>query len=502
MRTAAYLDFAVGELLKEELSQLTQASDYDTCWAARLTNEDGSLAYPHLLEALAERQHPDGSWGSQIPYVHDRLLSTLAVVLLLRRHGHRQRDREQRLAGERYIWQHVGQLHYDAHKPVGFEMILPTLLAEGRELGVDLPYTQLSHYEDVRAKKLSLLPTERLFETQTSALFSLEAFAGDIDLEGATNLLLEDGSMAASPSATAFLMSQVPDWRSRYPRSAVYLEDLLGRQDGGLPMIAPCDIFVRAWVIYYLHHGGSLLAGHAGSLKPHYEYFLEHWRPEGVGWTPRTIPDADDTALVLLALRHAGYEVDGTSLLAYERDQHFVNFDFELDPSVTTNLHILEALETLPQRERPRVREKILGYVLRARRYGTFWSDKWHASVYYPTSMALMILPSHVPDEMDTTLRWLLFTQHANGAWGQYMPTREETALALLALLNYHRTVEPLAQEPLRRAAEYLIATERPLEESYPELWICKALYAPAFIIRSIILAALSLYHDTFGDLG
>jgi halimadienyl-diphosphate synthase len=497
----AYLNFSVDELLREDLSQLTQKTDYDTCWAARLTNEDGSLAYPYLLEELAERQHPDGSWGSQIPYIHDRFLSTLAVVLLLSRFGGRQRDDERRTAGERYIWQHVGQLHRVAHKPVGFEMILPTLLAEGRELGVDLPYAQLRHYEDVRAKKLSLLPTQRLFETQTSALFSLEAFAGDVDLEGATNLLLEDGSMAASPSATAFLMSQTPDWRARCPKSAAYLEDLLARQGGGLPMIAPCDTFVRAWVIYYLHHSSSLLAGHADSLKPHYEYFREQWRPEGVGWTPRTIPDADDTALVLLALRHAGYEVDGRGLLAYERDQHFVNFDFELDPSITTNLHILEVLETLPERERPRVRDKILNYVLGARWYDTFWSDKWHASVYYPTSMALMILPSHVPDEMDATLSWLLFTQHANGAWGQYMPTREETALTLLALLNYHRTVRPLAQESLRRAAEYLIATERPLGKSYPELWMCKALYAPGFIIRSIVLAALGLYHDTFGDL-
>ncbi len=112
-----------------------------------------------------------------------------------------------------------------------------------------------------------------------------------------------------------------------------------------------------------------------------------------------------------------------------------------------------------------------------------------------------MILPSYAPDEIDATLRWILFTQHGNGAWGQYLPTSEETALILLALLNYHRTVRSLAHEPLRRAAEYLIANERPHEGSYPELWISKALYSPAPIIRSTILAALGLYHDTFRDL-
>lgn len=498
MRLPAYLDFATDELLRMDMPQPIHPTDYDTCWAARLTNPDGSLAYPHLLRWLVERQHPDGSWGSQVPHVHDRILTTLAVVLLLARFGNRQQDRAQQLAGERYIWQHAGRLHHDAHRTVGFEMILPTLLAEGRELDVNLPYAQLRHYEDQRAKKLSLLPVRHLFETRTTALFSLEAFAGQVDLEGATNLRLEDGSMVTSPSATAFLLSQFPDWRSSHPESVAYLEDLLGSRGTGLPTVSPCDVFMRAWVLYYLHYGG-LLEGRAKSLKPHYEYLLARWRPAGVGWASTGIPDSDDSATTLLALRRAGYEIDGACLLAYERDRHFVVFDGELDPSISANLHILEALETLPEREQPRVRDKILGYLLRARQYGTFWSDKWHASVYYPTSIALMVLPPFLPEEMEATLHWLLHTQHANGAWGHYVPTREETALILLALLNYHRTVRTLAHEPLHRAAEYLISTERPLGESYPQMWVSKALYAPEFVVRGAVLAALGLYHDTFG---
>jgi halimadienyl-diphosphate synthase len=497
----AYLDFEVDELLGADFSQPTRVTDYDTSWAARLTNEDGSLAYPYVLEELRERQRSDGSWGSRIPYVHDRLLSTLAVVLVLSRFGDRRRDQEQRLAGERYIWQHVGQLHYDAHRTIGFEMLLPTFLAEGRKQGLDLPYAQLSPYEDERAKKLRLLPTQRLFKTRTSALFSLEAFAGRVDLEAATGLLLEDGSMASSPSATAFLLSQTPDWRSRYPKSTAYLEDLLRRRVGGLPAVAPCGTFARTFTLYYLYYG-NLLGGRAGLLRSHYEYLLNIWQPEGISWTPGTIPNSDDTATALLALQRAGYEVDGTCLLAYERNEHFAVLEHELDPSISANLHILEALETLPERERPRVRDKILGYVLRARQYSSFWSDKWHASVYYPTSIALMVLPSHVPDEMDETVRWLLFTQHANGAWGQYMPTREETALTLLALLRYHRTIRPLPYEPLRRAAEHLIATAYLSDDSDPELWISKALYVPPWVVRSAILAALGLYNDTFGDIG
>jgi halimadienyl-diphosphate synthase len=140
-------------------------------------------------------------------------------------------------------------------------MILPTLLGEARELGVSLPYAQLRHYELERTKKLEILPAQRLFEVPTSALFSLEAFAGELDVEGATKLLLKDGSMATSPSATAFLLSQVPDWRSRYPKSVDYLEELLVRCDAGPPPIAPSDVFVRAWPMYYLYHGFGAGAG-------------------------------------------------------------------------------------------------------------------------------------------------------------------------------------------------------------------------------------------------
>ena len=109
-----------------------------------------------------------------------------------------------------------------------------------------------------------------------------------------------------------------------------------------------------------------------------------------------------------------------------------------------------------------------------------------------------MILPSLLPDDMGATVNWLLATQHASGAWGQYAPTAEETALTLLALLKYHREVSPLPQEPLHRGARYLISGEAPFQRHYPQLWVSKALYSPTVVVRSTILAALGLYRDTF----
>jgi halimadienyl-diphosphate synthase len=501
MRLSTYLHFAVDELLESDLSYLSRTADYDTCWAARLTNEDGRLAYPYLLDELLGRQHPDGSWGSREPYGYDRLLTTLAVVLLLARSGGRQRDKEQRLAGQRYIWQQAAELDLGVHPTVGFEMIVPTLLNEGRELNLDLPYALLGHYEKEREEKLRLLPMQRLLETRTTALFSLEAFAGNIDLKAAENVLSRDGSMATSPSATAWLLGHVPDWRTRFPKSAAYVEGLLARYGDGLPTIAPYDVFARAWLLYYLYHGG-LLDGHEEPLRPHYQYLREHWSAEGIGWSSTAIPDSDDTAMVLLALHRAGYDVDGTLLLSYEREQHFAVFDYERDPSISANLHILEASHILPKRDRQRVRDKILNYVFRERQRGTLWIDKWHASFYYPTSQALVTLLPYAPDEMDDTLRWLFSTQQADGSWGQYTSTVEETALVLVALLLCHRAGRSMPQGPMRRAARYLLANEAPFSDEHPELWIAKTLFAPTFVIRSIVLAALSLYQETFGDIG
>jgi hypothetical protein len=99
-------------------------------WLKGKQSVETGQTHPSSLEKLSEHQHSDGSWGSKISYVHDRLLSTLAVVLLLNRFGRRNHDDKQRLAGERYIWQHIGQLHYDAHRTIALEMLLPSLLAE------------------------------------------------------------------------------------------------------------------------------------------------------------------------------------------------------------------------------------------------------------------------------------------------------------------------------------------------------------------------------------
>ena len=487
---------SVADLIERGLTSPMQATDYATSWALRLTGPDGRLEYPRLVGRLLDRQREDGSWGGQVPRAHDRLLTTLSVVISLQE---LEGTGAARAAGERYLREHAGDIDPDADLTIGFELIFPALLEEAAQLGLDLPFAAFGHLERERAAKLKLLPRGKIFRTYTTALFSLEAFRPSVDVPGVSKLLLQNGSMANSPSATACLMGHIPDWRDRFPRSAAYLDGMLARPGSGLPAAYPCDIFVRAWTLYYLQHGG-LFAGSRDLLQPYLDHLMENVWPDGVWFAADSgSVDSDDTAMTLLVLHRAGYEVDGSLLLRFEEDHWFSAHRHESNPSVSANLHILEAQAVIPEEHRARVKQKILSYLLSIRQDGAYWRDKWHASAYYPTTRALTVLSEHARDELEPTLDWLLKNQYSDGSWGESGSTVEETSLVLLSLLQCHRTARPVPEEPMRRAAAFLQENEQAPGSDYPELWIGKSLYAPVFAIEAVKVSALALYEETFG---
>ncbi|WP_166177341.1 prenyltransferase/squalene oxidase repeat-containing protein [Rubrobacter tropicus] len=490
---------AVARLIERGLSRPLQATDYDTSWALRLSNANGTPAYPRLLGPLLDRQREDGSWGGQIHHGHDRLLTTLAVVIAISGLAD-PRAEESRDAGVLYLRRHSEDLDPETDRTIGFELIFPALLEEAAEIGLDLPLAAPRHLEREREAKLNLLPKDGILTSHTTALFSLEAFRPNLDVEEAAGLLLDNGSMANSPSATACLLGQIPDWRDRLPRSAAYLDALLAPPASGLPAAHPCDVFVRAWTLYYMQHGG-LFEANRDLLEPYLEHLWGSVWPKGVGFASTSgFVDSDDTAMTMLVLHRAGYEVDGSLLLAFEEDRWFSVHKHESNPSVSANLHILEASPVIPEKDRGRVREKILAHLFAIRRGGAYWRDKWHASVYYPTTRALAILSRYERSRLEPTVEWLLANQRSDGSWGEHMPTTEETSLVLLSLLQYHRTARPVPKEPMRRAAAYLLAADGPTDRGFPELWIGKSLYAPIFVIEAVRLSALTLYKDTFGE--
>src|SRR5215212_804107 len=75
----------------------------------------------------------------------------------------------------------------------------------------------------------------------------------------------------------------------------------------------------------------------------------------------------------VLSLQRSAY-LASSSCASGER----TSLEHERDPSVSVNLHVLEALVAIPAQDRTRVRDKILRYVLGARHYDAFWTAKWH----------------------------------------------------------------------------------------------------------------------------
>ena len=157
--------------LVANLNQRMGPSPYDIAWLARLRAADGQARWPELVDWLLEHQAPDGSWGGATVYYHERIIVTLAAVIALCENGHSHGTcvREAVQRGERYLWQHLHLLPRDPFELVGFELIMPTLLGEARNLGLDVP-SHACGYAEIQTAKLRLIPSDLLYSPRLTTV--------------------------------------------------------------------------------------------------------------------------------------------------------------------------------------------------------------------------------------------------------------------------------------------------------------------------------------------
>lgn len=466
---------------------------YDTAWVARLGEIDWFLS-SHALHWLAENQLPDGSWGAPAPmYHHDRVLCTLAAMIALTYRGRRGHDKVQiengRLALERIVGGATQGLQADPNgATVGFEMIAPTLAAEAEKLGIikNQGNRILGRLSKQRAKKLSYLQGNMISRHVTMA-FSSEMAGIDgqhmLDIE---NLQESNGSVGLSPSATAYFATYV----KKSDEAALNYLRQTAKPDGGQPNVSPFDIFEVAWSLWNL----SLVPGTNAltKLKPHIQFLSNAWEPKrGVAFsTAYSVKDSDDSVVTYNALLRFGIEKDLASILAYEEKDHFRCFNFEVNPSISANIHILDALLQSGLTDRNSSVIKILHFLKKARGERPFWVDKWHASAYYPTAHAIIACAGSVNNFVEESVQWLLSSQNADGSWGTYLPTAEETAYAIQALWAWNEKVARIPKSILKKGARWL---KENMDKPYPPLWIGKCLYSPQLVVRSAAISALAL---------
>ncbi len=462
------LDKEIQNLLEQIGPGKMSSTAYDTAWVARLDDLDVDLS-KQALEWLHANQLPDGSWGADAPfYYHDRIISTLAVMIALTRRGRSAYKTKQLESGllalDRIISGATQGLVADPNgATVGFEMIIPTLVAEAEELGIITQQGNriLGRLQKLRQAKMKKMAGRKINKYITAA-FSAEMAGKD----GATILDVNElqdsnGSVAHSPSATAYLLRHVsPD----NPAALNYLKKWIS-EDGGLPNVAPFDVFEPAWVLWNL----SIIPDFKLPLsaKKHLDFLFASWKPgKGIGHASKYLPkDSDDTSLVYELLSSFRYEVDIEAVLRYEEEQYFRCFDLEANPSISANIHVLGALRQAGYPVDHPVAQKVISFLARSRSTDGFWLDKWHASPYYPTAHAVIVSAGYAEQLIEQAIQWFLRTQHADGSWGFYEATAEETAYAVQALAKWEEYGGKLPKGRIEQACRWL---ERKYHEPYP----------------------------------
>jgi halimadienyl-diphosphate synthase len=227
-------------------------------------------------------------------------------------------------------------------------------------------------------------------------------------------------------------------------------------------------------------------------LQSFLDFLSKSWQPGlGIGFaTEYSVKDSDMTSFVFDTLARFGIYKDVESILAYEEDNCFRCYPLEANPSISANIHVLGALRQAGfDKQHPSV-QKIVNFLKQVKGSSPFWIDKWHSSPYYTTSHAIIACAGYANELVEDAVGWLISTQYANGAWGTYFPTVEETAYAMQAVWSWNANSGKVDPSCLKKAATWL---EDNMDEPYPPLWIGKCLYNPNNVIRSAVISALSL---------
>lgn len=270
--------------------------------------------------------------------------------------------------------------------------------------------------------------------------------------------------------------------------------------------------------------------------------------PGGWAWTdlPGGVPDADDTAGALLALRNlgaidqqvrtaAGVGIDWL-LNLQNRDGGVPTFcrgwgklPFDQSSADLTG-HAMRAwaawLPDLPPEQQRRIRDALA----RARRFlkarqqteGDLvgaWKPLWFGDQYSPdeinwtygTSRVLLALADYAGEgQIDAAARWLIKTQRAEGSWGggpgSGKSSVEETALAVEALASVLESPGRAGAQVLRREIEsaltkgvcWLLARieegswlePSPIGFYFARLWYFERLYPLIFTVGALARAA------------
>lgn len=464
-------------------------SVYDIAWMARL-NENGVPIGKQAVEWLRENQLQDGSWGEEtISYSHERLVCTLAAAVALARQGSPQ-DTHRLEKAAKAIEKYSKLLPYDPiGETIGFEMIVPTLMAEAENLNlISGSYPYLNKLIEKRNAKISMLPNGFVNRNST-VIFSSEMIQPHeqalLDMD---NMQEPNGSIGCSPAATVWYMQNVAN--DKQDLTLNFLEGVI-ESNGMAPYITPIDIFETAWSLWNIGLTGEISDEIMQASQPLLDFLEAQWNPIGLSSVSDfPVPDGDTTAMVLETLTMYGRSVDIQGLLSFQGPSYFYCYRIESNASISTNVHVYAALRQLGYPKEHEIMKNLTQFLKQNRLEGRYWNDKWHISPYYTSSHAVIALVGNEPELANPAADWLIETQQKSGGWGLYLSTPEETAYALQALAVYARHGGNVPEATFDAGRDWLLAHAT---DTQPFLWIGKSLYSPNLVIETAIQSALEL---------
>ncbi|WP_236794583.1 prenyltransferase/squalene oxidase repeat-containing protein [Amycolatopsis sp. GM8] len=461
--------------------------------APRLAGHEGRIRF--LLRA----QEPAGNWGGPGEYA---LLPTLSAVDALFAELARAADPQVGQAVHRGLHALSRMLEPEISLPdtVAIEILVPWLVAELNTKLAALETKPLPGLGFWRYGRRLSCPSGTYPEILIQLREAVEHGAAlpeklwhSLEMlgpvaQGAPFVRAGRYGVGCSPAATAAWFGTEAAQGNPHP-GVRYLEHLQARHGGPVPVAAPLDVFERAWVLTTFTDIGLPVTVPPELVEGLRAAFTESGVAGGAGLPP----DADDTSTALHALANLGAAYPLDSLWEYQVDEHFATFPDERTPSVTTNAHVLQALAADPGGGR-RVADTMVGlteWLCGRQHEDGSWTDKWHASPYYATETCVVALASYGESTAAArkAVRWVLDTQHANGSWGFWDGTSEETAYAVQILLRAKAVrPDPAIEQAAARGCSYLLDSG---DNPSPPLWHDKDLYTPGRIIRAETIAAL-----------
>ncbi len=557
---------------------MVSASPYELAWVSKLPLEalaglnqltsddksvqDGSKHLKVLLDSLSRQQHLDGSWGSQAYSPGDRLLNTLAALTALiynrsRWEGPYPAAYEQNISLAMQwlnIQAEYNPDHDDQADLAGIELLVTALKDELLELGLsETGATKPGQDFEVegalsrKAKaKLQLFPQELIFEVGSTLSHAIE-FSGKLSKPAPNQfnrVIAPNGSVGNSPSATAFSLQYA--WEDLSPENRSKMVDYLDQamvasrswgqhQQVGWPVTFPVNYFLEVWYKYYVKQMQSRGNNRSWSRDGVATVGTGELIRRGFGAGAFFAEDADTTAtylhLTARELVKSGQTprlwslVEALQGFYNEKKGYFFTYPYEMTPSLTTNAHAWQALNTVIELLSPtnfrdsfaneftrlvRLRIQVGIFIKSKAVTNIFWHDKWHMSPTYATyhvvASGAIIRDENGHAWINRIVDWLVAHQSKyDGGWGFINTSDEkgksnpdETFHALLLLLyawRYYSTpletisenkpsatlnMLPRVLASIKTGTVYLEDLVQTLPPNqWPAMWCDKTLYCP-----------------------